>query len=335
MNTPRPLLFASLLLLPFAVSPLTAAQDTPPVDALRLLQMLEKFEAEQNAKRDAGIQQVIQQLRNASSQDAAMELYLNSIQATQFVGETKENTRFKEWREKNVEKLRDPGFRLALAMQTHWLAMTLARQISEEPEKMTPDVASFASEVAKNREPLSGKYAKEIMNASVSESPQAKMLGVSHIAKGGEDWELAPGRFESIMEKTVLPVWRKNRDPKVMEYWDLRLAVLRQRASEATLEMDRQNLMQVEIPGMEWNRAKEFAQIGQPNRGLEELWKIFMAHPNHRQAPQWAATIRMELQNILNPPPPPEAGIAAPADAPLPTPTMGIPPQPQPAGVAP
>ncbi len=294
---PRPFILPILLIaLPLA-QPLSA-QDAPPIDAARLLQQLDQFQEELAQKKSGSLRKAVSDLRSAiQTEDAAIEYWLDAVMATQFVGLTKENTQFREWRDKNQDKLRDGGFRFAVRMQLRWLAISLARHLTEDQKVLMPEVASFANDIASNQKALTQKFASEIINMDSGKIPVAQVLGVGYLV-GGTGWETVPGKYQQIYENLVLPFWRENRSDAAIGYWDMRLTMLEASMAETNLNMTAAVTTQVLKPDLQWSRAKEFVLIGQPNRGAQEMWAILMANPGHKDAEKWTGELIAQLRQM-------------------------------------
>jgi hypothetical protein len=142
-----------------------------------------------------------------------------------------------------------------------------------------------------------------VLKAAVNSAPPVKALHAEDLVKV-EKWEMSAGNVEGIFNNIVLPELRAVRDPRVFEYWDMRI----KKESEAVKDkpaFEQEKFTKETYPQLLWNRAQEYIPLGQPNRALAEMFKVVKGYPQHPSLETWI----QQIENILSPP-------ASPAPAP-------------------
>ena len=136
----------------------------------------------------------------------------------------------------------------------------------------------------------------------------AKMLGETKgPAAPDEAWPMNPGDLEGIHQTIILPEYRANRDPRIVEYWD---RVLRREADTVArrkVDYEEKRFTTIRRPELLWSRAEDLYQIGLKNRAISEMVGVLKSNPLHPRIDAWIS----ELESL----------IASAADAPLAPPT--------------
>lgn len=118
-----------------------------------------------------------------------------------------------------------------------------------------------------------------------------------------------PGNVDEIFNQIILPELRLARDPRVFEYWDMKI----KKASEGVKDrpaFEQEKFNKEIYPGLLWARAQEYSLMGQPNRALGEMLKVLRTYPQHPNLGGWIN----QVEQLLEPTP-------APTASPSPTPT--------------
>jgi len=162
-----------------------------------------------------------------------------------------------------------------------------------------------------------------IMRMSVATSPVARRLQITDLlgelggrkkqADDGEGalWESVPGNLDGIYNGIILPEFRANKDPRLLEYWDMEMRKGQQRIDPGMADYDERQWTQVRLPRLQWSRAQDVFLIGQRNRAVTEMFTLIKAQPQHPDAAAWIT----QLESLL-----------APASAAHPAPGRAVPP---------
>lgn len=334
----------SLLLLAsaFAASRLLAQSDAPPVDIGQLLQALRTMREQQAAQMKTQKQTAIQQVNAAaSSADRAVAMWEDAVRAVQFDGMAKEGAQFRAWRDSEGEALKEREAANAARLYFAWLGLTLQRSSGVPVKDLLPAVINYTKELAtdqamidaldaamkKDKEQASSgnkrpnqrksndaevkKMHGQILNRGLGGSVVVQWLKLGDWV-GMKDWEQNPGNLDGIFQRIILPELRTQHDPRILEYWDMKLKKEADAASKSLLAFEIDKFNTERRPTLLWSRAAEVAGLGQKNRAIGDMFTILKTYPTHPDADQWIA----KLEEMLMPPAPatidPAAASAAP-----------------------
>ena len=316
---------------------LLAQQDAPPVDVSALLQALRGIKGQQVQQAKAAKQKALQQVQSsAASPGAAAASWEEAVRAAQFAGAAKEGSQYKEWREREGEALKEKEAANAAQLHFKWMALTLQRSIGTPIKEMLPQIVAYTKEVAadelamdaleenikRDREIAnSNKHGKErktndeavkkmhdqILKAPVNGSVAAQVLKITDLMNV-DKWEMNAGSVDGIYSHIILPELRALRDPRLLEYWDMKLKHDADAATRTKLAFETEKYNLIRRPELLWSRALDLIVLGQRNRGLGEMFNLVKTYPNHPNADDWVTAIEQTLA-------PPAATDAA--DAPL------------------
>ena len=153
----------------------------------------------------------------------------------------------------------------------------------------------------------------EFMGQPLTSSVFVKWLHIESYVSGQDDWESVPGDVDGIYDKTILPEFRKNMDPRLLQYWDQRIQREGDIATKTKLNFTVEQFNQITRPKLLWNRAQELLALKQKNRGINEMLTIIKSYPTHPDSTNWIS----QLQQIVSPPATsPAPAAAAPASQP-------------------
>jgi hypothetical protein len=273
-------------------SSLLAQYYTAPVDAKAMLAGLKDLKDKQATSSKSQLAQTITDFSNAAASDgAALEFYLEAIRVTQFVGQPHEQTAFREWKKKEADKLSPPAIRACLRYTT----ISLQRAAGATDPQIFPVVLAYAQDAESMIGAISSQ---EIARQSVSANIFAKWYNLGEQMSGLDNWETSPANVDGIYEKFLLPFMRKNRDPRVIQYWDKKIADETANAANASAEFSTDRFNQTRRPELLWSRAEDQIAIDQRNEGLTAMYNIVKSFPTHPSAGKWID----ELQGLLTAP---------------------------------
>ncbi len=183
------------------------ADSLSDADRETLLENLEKIRDASDSKMDARFRIALAAFRSAmSSDDAAIDLYMNCMEKVNFEELRKKAADFREWKTKEREKLGEPGLRLALRHQLRWLMLTLeAASAKPDLAKLTTDAQDAVDAVFRDADKL--KYQQEILSQDVTSSVFARAYDINNVE--AENWAMSPIQVDMIYDKILLPPYRK------------------------------------------------------------------------------------------------------------------------------
>jgi hypothetical protein len=310
----RSLLIPFLCLLP-ATSLL--AQGGPTLDVKSMLEGLQQIKQQQATSAQSQLKQTIADFSAACASDNAAEnFYIEAVRVTRFVGQNREATAFGDWEKTALPRLNPPAIRLALRYTT----ITLQRAAGATDDQIYPVLLAYAQEAqdalpgiqAQLNNPApqdnrrlfgrqqgqgQGPAAQEprILEESVSENIFARWYNIGSQLSAVQNWEQVPASIDSIYQTTLLPMMRKNRDPRIIQYWDNKLVIERNNASSAAAAFSTDRFNLTRRPSLLWSRAEDEVAIGQRDQGLTDMYNLVKNFPAHPDAGKWIK----ELQDLL------------------------------------
>ena len=96
--------------------------------------------------------------------------------------------------------------------------------------------------------------------------------------------------------KTILPQFRKDKDPRVIVYWDNKIKSGVEVMSETDKAFDVTQFNAVYKPELLWSRALDMIAIGLRNRGMGEMYAIVKNWPDHPRNAEWIT----KLEDVLS-----------------------------------
>ena len=335
----------SVALLTLATHPLLLAQtqDAAPVDTVSLLKELHRLRDQQNLESNKSRQSALKDVISAANNpERAILLWEEAIRVVQFSGAPKENSVFRDWKEKEGDAFNAPLVRNAARLYFMWLSLTIQRDGGTPVKDLLPQVLAYTKELVTQDQAVS---ALEDMIKQEKEAPKPAKpvppppVGVHHKAThdqikkmhdtifrrpidgspvvqwlrlkdfiNAEGWEKQPSNFDGIYNSIILPEFRLNRDPKALEYWDLKYNREAEVAARTKLAFEVEKFTTLRRPVLMWSRAEEMLAIGHKNRALTEMLSVIRANPLHPEAANWV----VKLEQLLAPPVAPEDGTVPP-----------------------
>jgi hypothetical protein len=311
----RPLLAFAL---PFYIGSTLIAQTTGPIDAKSMLASLQDIKQKQADSAKSQLLQTITDFTAACSDDgAALNFYVEAVRVTRFVGRDHEDSAFRDWKKDQLDKLKPSAIRTAL----RYTMLSLQRAAGATDDQIFPVLLGYASDTADilpalDAPGIPGKGRgddQDILREPVSDNIFARWYNIGGQLSALDNWEPVPANIDGIYQKILLPVMRKNRDPRILKYWDNKIITERGRASTETAAFDTDRFNLTRRPALLWSRAEDEVAIGMRDQGVTDMYNLVKAFPAHPDAAKWIA----ELEGLLAPPAPAPAatGGTAPAAA--------------------
>jgi len=285
-----PLLISAISLL-FGSSLL--AQTAGPIDAKAMLQGLQDIKEKQTSSAKSQLTHTIADFTAASSEDgAALNFFVEAVRVTRFVGQLREDAAFREWQKTTLPKLKPAAIRTALRYTT----ISLQRAAGATDDQIFPVLLAYAQDTL---EELPDIGEQEIMQQPVADNIFARWYNIGDKLTGLTDWEGSPANVDSMYQKVLLPFMRKNRDPRVIQYWDSKILTEKSQASSASAAFNTDRFNLTRRPALLWSRAEDEVVIGQRDQGITDMYNLVQAFPSHPDAGKWIK----ELQALLTTPP--------------------------------
>jgi hypothetical protein len=150
--------------------------------------------------------------------------------------------------------------------------------------------------------------------------------------QGPNAWEQSAGNVDGIFDSIILPELRDQKDPRVLEYWDMRLKRATENISKSKLSFEIDRFNTITRPKLLWDRAQDAKLVGQRSRALTDMVNLIKTYPTHPDAANWISMVEVELmpQPAAASEDSPATGTSAVGTAPVATPvpataTPGVP----------
>ncbi|MBC8097016.1 MAG: hypothetical protein H7Y43_14515 [Akkermansiaceae bacterium] len=320
---------AAFLTFTLAVASLRAQQDAPSIDIEQLRKTLAEMKTNLVQFKRAQLQRAMQDVRTAaSSGSAAANAWADAVKRTQFEGSGHESAQFREWKDSGAgDALGEKEAQNAARLYFVWLGLTLQRSAGTPVKDLLPQVISYTQEVAADKtamQAFEAKMAREKELAASGRGPKGRKdnndqvkrmhdqilkgaLSAGAPVRGGNfsdllevaEWEMVPGNIDGIFEKIVLPEFRAVKDPRLLEYWDLKIKRDGEEATKSGLALSVDKFNQIRLPELQWGKAQDMLLLGQRNRALNDMVSLLKSHPAHPQADAWLA----KIEELVLPPP--------------------------------
>jgi len=302
------------------------AQTGGTLDVKSMLQGLQDIKDKQAATAKAQLTQTITDFSGACANDgAAVDFYVQAVRVTRFVGQANADTAFSEWAKNAMPRLNPEAIRLALRYTT----ITLQRAAGATDSQIFPVLLAYVQDAQDALPAISAQLAQQqqnpqggdrfgrrfardqaqqprepepqILEEPVSENIFARWYNIGGQLSGLDNWEQVPSNIDAMYQGVLLPIMRKNRDPRVIQYWDNKILVEKSQASSAAAEFNTDTFNSTRRPSLLWSRAEDEVVIGQRDQGLTDMYNLVKAFPAHPNAGKWIK----ELQSLLAAPAPP------------------------------
>lgn len=301
-------------------SPLLAQQDGPAVNGDSILRDLDQIEQQQKQTVVSAKQAALNRLKSgAASGSAAASLYADAVEAVDFEGKPNKASALSDWKTANAELLRSKEMQALLMLNLRYLILSLERASSDDPKLFVAPSLAYAQELfnsdtmfhkeAKADRPNSERdkqekalmnqvnaAKKELLDKSVADGVFSKWLRLNQWLPKADGWELSAGNLAGILEKNVRSQLREQKDPRLIDTWDMEMKLLADRATSGRLEFVAADFNTVTRPKLIFSRANDLIIIGQKNSGISDIYGLVKANPQHPDFSKWVSRLRELLQ---------------------------------------
>lgn len=321
-----PLRVLRLSLLGLFVAVLPLAAQTPP-DYNALLQRLEQLKEDRLAKVSSALQGKQRELdRLIQSPNAAVRAYQQAHRYQHFAGKEDEKELYNQWKAKFKELHDEDLFEDAVTLHLRYLQLTLdmiqapdqAKQrkenlsdlmeylqaatkwdtavaVLEEPVSMR-EAAEKKKRQGFQRNQVTPKNIRQLMKTKLAESPFVKEYQLEEHVKGVEEWEETPGNLDGILDKTVFPILRKDKDPRLLELWSERIERRERqvRRTQNVVAIDR--FINVQKPQLLWRWSQDMLVLGQKGKAFNNMITVLEEYPGHAKYDDWMKDLTNKLK---------------------------------------
>lgn len=284
----------SLIALAFAAIAFPLFAQGDPASMLEELGRLKKSAAEHAERR---LSSTYKTLRDASaSGGAALALFEEAIKATQFDAQGKDNA-FRDWKKGPGAKFSSRESQEAIRMHLVFLLVALAYAEGTAKEAVAEELYQYTRTLRDKLDMIGGE---EIVRRPVTDGVFARWLGLCPSLRKIQNWELTPGNLDGIASRNLLPMLRELEDPRLITYWDERIAWETARASGRG-GFESAQFTSIRRPALLWSRAEDLLALRQRDKAIQEMFAAIKLNPEHPDAAGWFG----KLESLLKTPPTP------------------------------
>lgn len=320
-----------------------SAQDNPQINTDAILRDLDLIEQQQKQLLTNSKATAINRIRSAAaSGSAAVALYVEAFEATEFEGKPNKATLLSDWKNSSGDLLRSRELQTIVGLHLKYLALSLERAASENAAEFAAPSLAYVQELAaadpmfsdlskridqiKNDKQASARdkqdravfeknsnFLKELLQKPITDSIFTKWLRLNAWLPGkGAQWEMVPGNLSGILEKNVRGALRDQKSPQLIATWDFEMKFLADRATAGRLTHQAADFNTTVAPALVFSRANDYVVLGAKNRAIVDIYNLVKTQPQHADFKKWVARLRELLPSQAAAPaePAPEASVA-------------------------
>ncbi len=325
---PRAFPALGFLFLTVATSPQAGSAPLTPNELDSLRQQLTALRESQDTARTTALNRSLSQLVAASASPlAASNAYVDAVRIDQFGNGPGAASRFQDWRKSASNILSHTAFRAAAQLHLKYLQLTLERAARPEGEPNLEAIVAYLREAAAAKALYSSpdydrlerdekkqlqERIKQLTEEPLSSAPFAKAYRIEPLFADLPGWEMAPGKLESILDKTIRPILRENQDARLTDTWDLQLEMEKNLLSDREREDPESDFNRKRLPRLNWSRANDRYVLDDRGGAMVEMLTLIRANPEHPDASKWVDRVgellEKEVQSQQEAAPAPDAG---------------------------
>lgn len=284
----------------FPLSPKVAADDSLTSEQLAtLLKELESIQAVVEGKRLSNRTSAVEMFREAASSDkAALEFYLDCVKMLRFDSRDAKFTEYRDWREKNEDKLKEKSNLLAMRLQLQYLVLTLRVAEGVDRASIVPELEAFVTNIITHMEDLEGR-GMQTLREPVNRTVFSEAFELNQSLKV-DNWSYSPGDYASVYEKTIFPYYRAEKPGELAAVWDRRIG-LENRVVEFLNEDDAGAMKkhaEERLPRLQWQKAADVFANSSQKAGALAMIQILRSEPDHPDATKWLESLQGMLAGV-------------------------------------
>lgn len=278
------------------------------IDKAAILKELDKLEQAHQEKAGSEMKSVGDSLIKALvNKKNLLNLYEDAVFATRFEGTKKDSVEFKKWKNVQDDALKSEDFLTALELHTGYLHLTYLRAHEEKEVKLNDALMQHVLKVwaFDSKREAHQKISSELMDRPITQGLLAKYFRLGTKLGGpleGEKpkeqdktWEWNPANADGMLDKTILPFLRKNKNPALIPLWDKRIVNEIARAKRMALNNSANQITQQTLPRLHWQRAADQVLLGKEAEGISTMISILRQNTTHPDFSKFVQELRAVL----------------------------------------
>jgi hypothetical protein len=279
-------------------------QDVAPPNVESIIKEIEALELKQKQGKVSERNALLGAIQSAAaSGSAAANFYTQAVEEVNFKGKKDKVEASIAWKKSHADLLRSKEMQTALLLHLKYLLLALQRKDLEKPETQLPAVMAYLNELiacddlfADQKPP--NEETRGLLAKPLNQSVFAQWLRLGEWLPDDKTWEGQPGNVPGILEKNVRSVMRVQKDPALVQTWDLEMKVEAARITTGRSEHQADQFNAVNRPRLQFKQAQDMIVAGQPNRALAQMITLVRTSPAHQDFPTWVAKIREMVKSV-------------------------------------
>ena len=205
----------------------SSAQSLTPAEKTQVNQMIEELHQKLHGSSATNNSRAVSTLQAIlKSPKATSQYYMACIKERQFDAVGKRESEWREWRERNEDRLKSTEHVAALQYQAKFLLLTLAVALEGDEaagvKKVMPLLIDYYDDLTRDFDKLEGH--RRILITPALESVFADRLKLTLTMPPLEKWIDAPLPISAVYDGVILPHFRKEKNhPALQAAWDKRI----------------------------------------------------------------------------------------------------------------
>lgn len=307
-----------------------------PVQTAAILKQLEQIEAQIGQGRGSIFSTALAKFRSAMGKESdALALYMDCYKLENFDRKDLKQMDFKDWRDRNEDRLKDGDFTKGLMLQLEYLVLTIQVQDIDDPKKMGPVVAALQAFMAKAI-PAVIETTKHTASGAVEAKDTGPKGGGARKGGGGgggqlagilrqsvrgtefskayqledylrrKEWEYSPMNIGGIYSNVIFPYFLMEKPEALSAQWDARINAEMNLRKAGMSETEYGLYFKEQGPRFQWEK-NSYLLSNNINTvvALADMLKVIRENPNHPDAKGWLNEIREAVKSASIPEPGP------------------------------
>ena len=258
-----------------------------------MLATLKDLKARQAQSFAQGKGQTLGNIRAALADPA--KAYEQAVLAVEIQGKGgNEGARMVEWRKQNADQMRDKNFVNALRLELVYISLTWQHASGAKIKELLPALYDYTSQVTPIYDSL---WSMNLANKGLGDNVFVNYFQIGPYINGLADWEMQPFNVDGIFQKSILPVLRDLKDPRLLAYWDNKIQTEAGRLDSKANSLSINKFNGIRRPTLFWNRAEDELVLGDKDRAVADMLGIIKGHTAPPDYDKWVA----QLTEIVTP----------------------------------
>ncbi|MCC6882069.1 MAG: hypothetical protein IT576_07955 [Verrucomicrobiales bacterium] len=311
-------LLTTVVLLAVSLPPAGSAQNAEPPTLSP--ELTEKLKSEIERLHDVLTEQSkarrgkASEIFNGAAADAkkAVALYLECHKTIDFDREGRSDAEFREWRDGQDARLKEPVFVQGLQLQLRYLGLACEAAETQDLANIFPQLMTHMDNLVKFNE-----LPPQVLTQSINGSIFARAYELENLLSTNKSWESIPMNIAGIYQQTILPYLRKEKPASLMSAWSKRVeqekkmvAYLESVKHKAVREVDRDKRGREEnriennlggllrkydsddferdtLPNLQWDMMRDKYSFVDPAAASAEMIKFIETNLKHPRVAEW------------------------------------------------